>query len=301
MTAKVSIVIPTYNHAHFLGKALKSVIEQNYADWEAIVVDNHSADETDKVISEFRDPRIRVLKIHNDGIIAASRNLGIRESRGEWVAFLDSDDSWYPRRLESVMRAASTGEFDVISNDEMMVDIRTGETKVLRYGPSDSNFYRTLLVEGNKLSPSATIIRRDFLLGNGLAFGEAPEYTTVEDYDLWLNLARSGARFKFIHEVHGEYVIHSTNSSGGVERHWSNREALLRDHVFRIQQIESSPEKLWSMVAAQLGMGRAKQLLGAGRPADALRLALTTAVRFPRDTVGYVLKKAGKSLSPVRS
>ncbi len=83
----VSIVIPTYNHANYLRKALQSVLDQTYKNWEAIVIDNHSTDDTKKVINKFNDPRIRYLKIHNYGVIAKSRNAGILAAKGEWVAF----------------------------------------------------------------------------------------------------------------------------------------------------------------------------------------------------------------------
>ena len=86
----VSIIIPTYNNAEFLGKALKSVIDQTYGSWEAIVIDNNSTDQTDEVINKFQDIRIKYYKISNYGIIAKSRNLGINLAKGEWIAFLDS-------------------------------------------------------------------------------------------------------------------------------------------------------------------------------------------------------------------
>jgi glycosyltransferase involved in cell wall biosynthesis len=88
----VSVVIPTYNHARYLGRALQSVLDQTYKNWEAIVIDNHSTDNTAELIASFADQRITYLKIHNNGVIAASRNAGIRAAKGEWLAFLDSDD-----------------------------------------------------------------------------------------------------------------------------------------------------------------------------------------------------------------
>jgi glycosyltransferase involved in cell wall biosynthesis len=75
----VSVIIPTYNRARELARALESVRAQTYGNWEALVVDNHSTDDTDQLISGFNDPRIRAFKIHNDGVIAASRNVGIAQ------------------------------------------------------------------------------------------------------------------------------------------------------------------------------------------------------------------------------
>ena len=92
--------MPTYNHANFLGKALESVISQTYSNWEAIVIDNQSTDQTNQVIDTFKDPRIKYFKIFNNGIIAKSRNLGINVAKGEWIAFLNSDDWWRKDKLE---------------------------------------------------------------------------------------------------------------------------------------------------------------------------------------------------------
>ena len=297
MSALVSVVIPTYNHARFLGRALQSVLDQTYPHWEALVVDNHSQDNTDEVIRGFGDPRIHMLKIHNHGLIAASRNLGMREARGEWLAFLDSDDCWYPGKLAAIMAAVESDHAcDVLCNDELMVDIKTGARKMLRHGPYQEDFYQVLLVEGNRLSPSATVVRRDFLVRHGLAFDELQQYVTVEDYGLWLNLARAGAKFRFVPEVQGEYVIHETNSSSRLQRHWDNCESLLRDHVFRIQRFHPQPEKLWKRVSLRLRVIQVRQLFADGQLRAALGLALETLLSAPGGTVACLLLGFRKAL-----
>ena len=96
----VSIIIPTYPQATYIGKALQSIIDQTFKNWEAIIIDNHSTDDTQKILNQFVDPRIKCLKIKNNGIIAKSRNLGIKFAKGEWIAFLDSDDWWTKDKLE---------------------------------------------------------------------------------------------------------------------------------------------------------------------------------------------------------
>ena len=291
MTPQVSVVIPTYNHARFLGRALESVLDQTYSSWEALVVDNHSEDDTDEVVSAHRDPRIRLLKIHNHGIIAASRNLGIREARGSWIAFLDSDDRWYPEKLERLMDVAASDAYDVLTNDELMVDVRSGSRKILRYGPYEDNFYRALLLTGNRLSTSATIVRSDFLLCHGLAFDESRSYATVEDYDLWLNLAREGARFAFIDEVLGEFVLHGSNHSTQLSRHLRNGEALLNDHVFTIQQFEPAPERLWRQVRPRLRIGELRRLVAGGEYTAAAKAAFGLLADSPGPTAKYLSSK----------
>lgn len=258
----VSVVIPTYNHAHFLGRALRSVLDQTYSKWEAIVIDNHSRDNTDQVIQSFNDPRISTLKIHNNGIIAASRNAGIRAAKGEWIAFLDSDDLWYPQKLDIVVKAVMEDTtVDVCSTDEFLVSELTGDKSVLEYGPCSPNLYQALLVEGNRFSPSAAIVRRGFLSLTDIAFRENKEFVTAEDYDLWMLLARAGAKFKCIRSVQGEYRIHASNSSGQIEKHSQNTGNVIRDHVYRLQTFEADKDRLWRSINARLLVTRSKNLI----------------------------------------
>lgn len=245
----VTVVIPTYNHAHFLERALQSVLAQTYSHWEALVIDNHSQDNTDEVVRAFGDPRIRLLKINNNGVIAASRNLGIRSARGKWIAFLDSDDYWYDKKLEVVMALAKLdNDYDVLCHDELMADLKSGFRRVLRHGPYKEDFYKNLLIEGNRLSPSATAVKSSFLREHGLYFSEIKEYITVEDYDFWLNLAKNKAKFSFVNQILGVYTIHDTNNSAQIDRHLNNTEALLKNHIFNIQKFELNSNKLWQRI-----------------------------------------------------
>src|SRR5437764_15240818 len=96
---KVSVIVPTYNQAGFLREAIRSVMAQTEPDWEMIVVNNQSTDDTAEVVRSFQDPRIRLFDIQNGGVIAKSRNRGLAEARSLFVAFLDSDDTWYAEKL----------------------------------------------------------------------------------------------------------------------------------------------------------------------------------------------------------
>ena len=257
----VSVVIPTYNHAHFLVAALQSVSDQTYSNWEAIVVDNHSTDNTDTVVQSFNNPRISLLKIHNDGVIAASRNMGIKNAKGEWIAFLDSDDLWYPEKLQIVMdQVKATPSIDIFTTDEMLVNELTGEKSALHYGPSSPNFYKQLLVTGNCLSPSATLVRREFLTSVDILFREKKEFITAEDYDFWLLLARADAKFKFIRSIQGEYRIHANNHSGKIEKHEQSIGEVIKDHVFKLQAFQPDKERLWRDINARFKVARAKNL-----------------------------------------
>jgi glycosyltransferase involved in cell wall biosynthesis len=129
----VTVVIPTYNHAVFLKTALEGVANQEYKNLEVIVVDNHSDDNTVEVVESFLNLNITLLKVHNKGVIGISRNLGLNHATGDWVAFLDSDDFWYPGRISACAHLLGDGShFDVISTDELMVFSGTDDQRLLQ-------------------------------------------------------------------------------------------------------------------------------------------------------------------------
>ena len=103
----VSVIMPTYNHAKFIGKAIGSVLNQTHKNLELIIIDNYSVDNTEEIVKSFNDHRIKYIKFMNNGVIAASRNNGLKIAKGEWVCFLDSDDWWYPKKLETVQEYTS--------------------------------------------------------------------------------------------------------------------------------------------------------------------------------------------------
>ena len=261
-TPLVSVVIPTYNHANYLGRAIKSVRDQSYANWEVIVIDNHSTDNTDEIIANIADPRIVYFKIHNNGIIAASRNAGMRAAKGDWIAFLDSDDFWYQEKLSVVINTIrGDNSIDVCSTDELQVNLTTGSKTVLSYGPNSSRFYQTLLLDGNRLSPSSTVIKREFLKMHDLWFRENQKFVTAEDYDFWMLIAQAGAKFKFIRSIQGEYLIHASNASGQSHLHQQNIVNVLEDHVYHQQTFQPEKDKLWRQVNARLLMSTAIGML----------------------------------------
>lgn len=104
MTDLVSIIMPSYNTAKFIEETLDSVLAQTYTNWELIIVDDCSTDDSDAVVAKYQDPRIRYLKNEHNSGAAVSRNRALREAKGRWIAFLDSDDLWTPEKLEEQIR-----------------------------------------------------------------------------------------------------------------------------------------------------------------------------------------------------
>src|SRR3989442_437688 len=98
--SKVSVIIPTYNRAEFLGLALTSVLNQTFQDFEILIIDDNSQDSTQEVVTNFGDERIKYIRHDVNKRVAAARNTGVANSNGEYIAFLDDDDEWFPDKLQ---------------------------------------------------------------------------------------------------------------------------------------------------------------------------------------------------------
>ena len=213
----VSIVIPTYNHAKFIGKALESVIDQTYKNWEAIVIDNNSTDDTDKVINQYNDPRIKYLKINNDGVIAKSRNLGIKEAKGEWIAFLDSDDWWTKDKLEVCLSKICKNVDFIHHATEYVNKSKSFLTKKIIKGrefkkPILNDLLIGTITKGSQISNSSVIVRKNILIKIG-GLNENKILVGSDDFDTWLRIAQITDQFLFINKRLSYYLFHDANTS----------------------------------------------------------------------------------------
>lgn len=134
----VSIITPSYNTARFIDETIRSVQAQTYSNWEMIIVDDNSTDNIDEVIVEFikTDERIRQLKNTKNSGAAVSRNKALREAKGRWIAFLDSDDIWTPDKLEKQIEFMVKGGYHFSYTEYREIDDCTYETGVLISGPA---------------------------------------------------------------------------------------------------------------------------------------------------------------------
>ena len=250
----VSIVIPTYNHAEYLQQALHSVVNQTFHDWEAIIVNNFSDDATLQIIEQFNEPRFRVINFHNHGVIAASRNEGIRNSSAPVIAFLDSDDTWYKDKLSKCMSEFENGA-DVVCHGENWIS-DSSVPRAVFYGPAAHATYRNLLFRGNCISTSATLVKKE-VLEQLSGFSENPTFITAEDYELWIRLSLATSKFVFIHEILGEFYRHDESASSSVDKHLAAEIAVINHHV---EQIRPS-----FLVFTRARHRRAKAFYSAGR------------------------------------
>ena len=223
----ISVIIPTYNQANLLREAIQSILDQTFTDWEAIVVNNYSEDNTIEVVESFKDPRIRLINFRNHGVIGASRNEGVRQAKADIIAFLDSDDTWTNLKLERVVSLfRHQPEVELVCHDEWVL-VENRIKSILKYGPYKD--YPGLLFQKNCLSTSAVAMLRHKFLELG-GFSEDLRFAGVEDYDLWLRLARAGGTIEYLHEVLGTFRVHDQSFTAKIQQHCDNSLNLLNCH-----------------------------------------------------------------------
>jgi glycosyltransferase involved in cell wall biosynthesis len=206
----VSVIIPSSNHGKYIKECLNSVLSQTYNSLEVIVVDNFSTDTTDDVLKSIHDPRLRILKIDNGGVIGISRNRGIENARGDWLAFLDSDDYWEPDKLTACVTHLSHADF--IYHD-MKISIQTNDqNQFIRSRNLVFPILLDLLMNGNTIVTSSVLAKKSILLSVG-GFDESLEMVGFEDYNLWLKMALVTNSFKHIPKILGHYRKHDLNTS----------------------------------------------------------------------------------------
>lgn len=191
-TPKVSVVIPSYNAASLIGKTIQSVTDQTFSDWEIIVVDDCSTDETKYVVEALarEDDRIKLKTLdQNFGGPAGPRNVGVGLARGDFVAFLDADDIWHPKKLEIQLQALNETQADFACSqmrdftDEESIKVDDVENFSLEFISFQQQSVRA------RIPTSSVIARRDLLSAH--PFNEDISYKAVEDYHCWLRLLQN--------------------------------------------------------------------------------------------------------------
>ena len=228
---RVSVIMPVYNGARFIEKAVYSVLAQMFQDWELIIIDDGSTDETPDLLRRFQDPRIITIRQENQGE-ASARNTGLERAAGEYIGFLDADDLYLPNALANLAGFLDAHpEWDAVFSDGYFCDAQG--KKLLKLSDHRPGIFTGNILEPLVLSPSvisgviSTLTRRSKIESIGLRFD--PSFVIGPDYDFWIHLSRV-AQFGYLDQLTCMYRIHDTNitRTSGIKKRKDN---LLRGRL----------------------------------------------------------------------
>jgi len=223
----VSVIIPTHNRAHLVGRAIDSVLQQTYGDTEVIVVDDASNDDTGKIASTFQDKRLRYIRHQINRGAPAARNTGITNSQGSFIGLLDDDDEWHPQKLAKQMQ-----KFSEVAEKVGLIytghEVRGSDGGLLQtYLPEARGDVRLRLLMGTTIGSPTPLIRRACFEQVGL-FDE--DLKSCQDWDMWKRISEH-YEFDYVPEILATNYLHKNQISADfssmipgrtrmVEKHW---------------------------------------------------------------------------------
>ena len=222
----VSIIMNVRNGAATLREALESVFAQTFCDWELIVWDDHSSDDSAKIIARFSDPRLRYFLAASETPLGQARQLATHKAKGEWLAFLDQDDIWLPRKLELQMAVADSPTVGLIYGRSVCFYPNGGQREYDRFHEftdlPEGDVFAELLGKGCFIAMSSALIRRSAVEEVG---GIPAQIHITPDYFLYLAVTRRYFA-RAVQQVVCRYRVHS-GSMTNVHRRESLQEALV--------------------------------------------------------------------------
>lgn len=248
MNELVSIIMPSYNTARFLPETIGSVLAQTYENWELIIVDDCSADDTDEVIRRFEDLRIRYYKNECNSGAAVSRNRALREAKGRWIAFLDSDDLWHPEKLEKQLRFMKekgcafsyTNYSEIDEQSAPLGRVVTGPKKITKTGMF------------NYCWPGCLTVMYD---ASVVGLIQIEDIKKNNDYAMWLKACRKADCYLL-----DENLAQYRKRSGSISRHSYGELIKWHYRLFRQAEKQNVLLSLLSTVR-NLGFGCCKKIL----------------------------------------
>lgn len=203
----VSIVMPNYNSEKYLKATIDSVLAQTYTNWELLFVDDCSTDSSLEIVRSYNDSRIKILQNEKNSGAAVSRNYALREAKGKWIAFLDSDDLWIPEKLEKQLAymqnndiSFSYTDYEVIDEDNKIISTFKPKLDVCKYKD---------ILKHNCIGCLTVIYNTDKL---GKVFMPT-DAIKREDLACWLAILKSGEEGHCLHESLAQYKVHSNSVS----------------------------------------------------------------------------------------
>ena len=179
----VSIIMPSWNTERFIAETIQSVLDQTYTNWELIIVDDCSSDNTDEVVASFKDERIKYLHNEKNSGAALTRNKALREAKGEWIAFLDSDDLWMPEKLEHQIDFMNKNGYSLSFTEYEKIDEESKPLNIYVSGPNKVN---------KRKMYNYDYIGQLTMMYNAKVFGliQIKDIKKNNDYAMWLQVCQ---------------------------------------------------------------------------------------------------------------
>ena len=230
----VSIIIPVYNRAQLLSRAIRSVLNQVFQNFEVIVVDDGSTDDIENVVKSFNDKRIRYIRHEERRGAPAARNTGIRLARGKYIAFQDSDDEWHPEKLEKQMRAFENAPPDLGVVYTSFWRVENGRKNYIP--PSNfkqkEGYIHGILLETNFISTPTAIVKKECFEKAGMFDESLPR---LQEWELWIRISKY-YRFKHIDEPLVNAYLQPDSISRNMNAWIMARKLILEKHFEEISK-----------------------------------------------------------------
>jgi len=259
---KFSINIPVYNASKFINNTLDSIKNQTYKNYEVIVTNDGSTDDTEKLLEKYKrsNPEFPLdFATQKNSGVSIARNNGISRASGNYIAFLDQDDWWFPYKLERVAEILKRNiNIDVLYHEAVLVGWKKGNS-FLKLGALKDPIFLDLLFNGSKIGISTAVVKLDKLVDVG---GFSLKYVYSEDYDLWLRLAKKGVNFYYIPEFLSKYILLESSESNKVEN-MTKEKLEIFEYNFRVIVTEAEYDNKY--LYKKYKRGKSIILFGASR------------------------------------
>ncbi|MBC8486006.1 MAG: glycosyltransferase [Bacteroidetes bacterium] len=280
---KIAIIIPTYNAAHFIEKAINSVLSQSYSNYEIVVVDDGSTDNTREVLEQYGD-KITYIRQENQGV-AIARNTGILNSENEYIAFLDSDDEWLPEKLElQISILEKNNDIGLVHTNDIQISeegkILYIDTPNIKYLSGKISKY--LLLRKASIKTSTVILRRKCLDKVGL-FDPHLSRLGVEDRDLWIRFTKYYNAF-YIDKPLVKYLVRSDSMSHQQEKMVAGRYYVINKYHPKGKWLNINRCKMLSAIHFEVADG----LSWRGEPRKSLRQYWKALKYYPFSIIIYI-------------
>jgi glycosyltransferase involved in cell wall biosynthesis len=208
----ISIVMPVYNAESFLESAIFSILNQTHSNFEFIIIDDKSTDDSLMIIKKFQKKDSRIKLLNGDGKnLVKALNKGIMKSKGKYIARMDSDDISLPKRLESQVKYIEKYNLDICGCYCEYIDEDNNKLKVVKFPRSHEMCFLSLALKVPFVHPSV-LIRSNFLSDKNLKYGKN-KYKKAEDFDLWIRMSNAGAKFGNINKILFKYRVRNDSLS----------------------------------------------------------------------------------------